>query len=70
MIMFWRRREVLLTYSLEERVRVCDALAANGIDYEVLVKEPVCTSVGQAGHAWDQYGCSDRIQNYGGQGQL
>ena len=27
MIMFWRRREVLLTYSLKERVRVCDALA-------------------------------------------
>lgn len=28
MIMFWRRREVLLTYSLEERARVCDALRA------------------------------------------
>ena len=39
MIMFWRRREVLLTYSMEERARVCDALAANGIDYEVFVKD-------------------------------
>ena len=35
MIFFWRRREVLVTYSLEERIRVCSALAAHKIEYDL-----------------------------------
>ena len=46
MIFFWRRREVLVTYSLEERIRVCSALAAHKIECEVDVKDLTAPTFG------------------------
>ena len=46
MIFFWRRREVLVTYSLEERIRVCSALAAHKIEYEVDVMDLAAPTLG------------------------
>ena len=46
MIFFWRRREVLVTYSLEERIRECSARAAHKIEYEVDVKDLTAPTFG------------------------
>lgn len=49
MIFFWRRRILLVTYSLNERVRVCSVLSANGIEYEVDVRNMAARQQGWAG---------------------
>ena len=38
MIHLFNRKELLLTLSMEQQARVRDALAANGIDYQVRVR--------------------------------
>ena len=49
MIFFWKRRILLVTYSLNERVRVCSVLSANGIEYEMDVRNMAARQRGWAG---------------------
>ena len=40
MITVLNRKELLITFSLSEQNRVCDILAANGIDYRIKTENP------------------------------
>lgn len=46
MIFFWRRRVLLVTYSLEVRMRVCNVLKEKGIAYDVDVKDLTAPTFG------------------------
>ena len=50
MITIFTRKELLVTFSMEEQNRVCSILAANGIDYQVKTVNPSARSyVGGSG---------------------
>lgn len=35
MLHLFNRKELYITYSMNDRIRVCDILSANGIDYQL-----------------------------------
>lgn len=54
MITVFNRRELYMTYSMDERVRICDLLRANNIDYHLKTINPTTSTF-----------CSTRRANFG-----
>ena len=48
MITIFNREELLLTYSMDERVRICDILRANNIDYTIKTVNTTASSFGSS----------------------
>lgn len=51
MITIFNRKELLLTYSIDERVRICDVLRANNIDYYTKTVNTTASSFGSSRRA-------------------
>ncbi len=46
MLTIFNRRELYMTYDMNDRVRVCDVLSANGIDYRLKTTNTTSPSTG------------------------
>lgn len=51
MITIFNRRELMITYSMDERVRICDILRANNIDYTTKTINTTASSFGSSRRA-------------------
>ena len=47
MITLFNRRELYMTYDMNDRVRVCDLLCANGIDYRLKTTNTTAPAMGR-----------------------
>ena len=46
MLTIFNRRELYMTYDMNDRVRVCDILRANGIDYRLKTTNTTSSAMG------------------------
>ena len=46
MLTIFNRRELYMTYDMNDRVRVCDILRANGIDYQLKTTNTTSSAMG------------------------
>ena len=46
MLTIFNRRELYMTYHMNDRVRVCDILRANGIDYRIKTTNTTSSAMG------------------------
>ena len=46
MLTLFNRRELYMTYDMNERVRVCDILSANNIDYRLKTTNTTASTMG------------------------
>ena len=51
MITIFNRRELMITYSMDERVRICDILRVNNIDYTIKTINTTASSFGSSRRA-------------------
>lgn len=51
MITIFNRAELHLTYDMNERIRICGTLSANGIDYHIKTVNPTASTMGTSRRA-------------------
>lgn len=51
MITIFTRAELCFTYNMNERIRICDILSANGINYHLKTINPTASTVGSTRRA-------------------
>ena len=46
MLTIFNRRELYMTYNMNDRIRICDILRANGIDYRLKTTNTTASAMG------------------------
>ena len=65
MLTIFNRRELYLTYDMNDRVRVCDILSVNGIDYHLKTTNTSAPLLGSARRGGNTLGLNmDYIYEY------
>ena len=61
MITIFNRKELAITYSVEEQARIRGILAANAIDYDLKIKSNATRSIGARGLAAQRFGANPSL---------